>query len=191
MTLNSSNLRADQATEYQLQRKSVLAGVISSLVLFGISHPAYGAPIGTRSHELKMVSFVYPLMGTRTSSDFGTRRHPVIKRHRRHHDGIDLAAPTGSIIRSIASGRVIYADPWGGYGNLIVVQHDNGLTSHYGHCHTSSVRVGQSVHAGDIIGTVGSTGLSTGPHLHFEIRSHGKPEHPERYLPGLATPAEG
>jgi len=138
-----------------------------------------------------MVSFVYPLMGSRTSSDFGTRRHPVTKRHRRHHDGIDLAAPTGSIIRSIAAGRVIYADPWGGYGNLVVVKHDNGLTSHYGHCATTSVMVGQPVHAGDIIGTVGSTGLSTGPHLHFEIRSHGKPEHPERYLPGLATPAEG
>lgn len=184
-------LSTKRTAAYVWPRRGILAGLVSSVILVGVSHSARGAPLGTRSHELKMVSFVYPLMGTRRSSDFGARHHPVTKRYRRHHDGIDLAAPTGSIIRSIASGRVIYADPWGGYGNLVVVKHDNGLTSHYGHCHTTSVRVGQSVHAGDIIGTVGSTGLSTGPHLHFEIRSHGKPEHPERYLPGLATPAEG
>lgn len=133
---------------------------------------------------------VYPLMGTRMSSDYGLRRHPIRRVHQHHH-GIDLAAPRGSIIRAIASGQVLYADPFGGYGKIVVVKHSNGLTSHYGHCDTLNVKPGDMIKAGDVLATVGSSGLSTGPHLHFEIRINGKPQDPERYLPGLATPAEG
>jgi murein DD-endopeptidase MepM/ murein hydrolase activator NlpD len=136
-------------------------------------------------------SFVYPLMGPRESSDYGVRKHPIKRDLRHHHDGIDLAAPSGAIIRSIAAGRVMYSDPFGGYGNLVVIKHESGLTSHYGHCQTLKVRVGQVVRAGDIIATVGSTGRSTGPHLHFEIRKNGEPQHPERLLPGLADPTQG
>ena len=136
------------------------------------------------------MSLVYPVMGPRMSGDFGMRKHPIKKRHHHHH-GIDLAAPMGAPIRSIAAGQVIYADPFGGYGKIVVVRHASGLTSHYGHCAELNVQIGDRVAAGDIIGTVGSTGLSTGPHLHFEIRIDGKPQNPERYLPGLDSPAEG
>jgi murein DD-endopeptidase MepM/ murein hydrolase activator NlpD len=136
-------------------------------------------------------SYVYPLMGPRESSRYGVRSHPIKRTLRHHHDGIDLAAPKGAVIRAIAAGQVMYSDPFGGYGNLIVIKHDSGLTSHYGHCDTLKVRVGQIVRPGDIIGTVGSTGRSTGPHLHFEIRRNGKPQHPERLLPGLADPTLG
>jgi murein DD-endopeptidase MepM/ murein hydrolase activator NlpD len=156
-----------------------------------IAGTASAVPVTNNIRQITATSFVYPVMGSRTSSDFGTRRHPIKKDIRRHHHGVDLAAPKGSIIRSIASGRVIYSDPFGGYGNLIVIKHSNGLTSHYGHCQKRAVQVGQSVNAGDIIGTVGSTGLSTGPHLHFEIRRDGEPQNPERFLPGLDVPAEG
>jgi murein DD-endopeptidase MepM/ murein hydrolase activator NlpD len=149
------------------------------------------AHLVSQVNQLASSSFVYPLMGPRTSSNYGTRRHPIRKRVQQHHDGIDLAAPIGSTIRSIASGYVIYADPLGGYGKLVVIRHDTGLTSHYGHCNQLGVKIGQRVNAGDVIATVGSTGLSTGPHLHFEIRRNGEPEHPERYLPGLAEAAEG
>jgi murein DD-endopeptidase MepM/ murein hydrolase activator NlpD len=124
------------------------------------------------------------------SSDFGLRNHPIKKRQQHHH-GIDLAAPMGAPIRAIAAGRVVYADPFGGYGKIVVVRHASGLTSHYGHCSGLSVKIGDNVAAGDIIGAVGSTGLSTGPHLHFEIRIDGVPQNPERYLPGLDSPAEG
>lgn len=134
--------------------------------------------------------FVYPLMGPRMSSDYGKRVHPI-KRVTRHHDGIDLAAPRGAPIRAIAGGLVIYADPYAGYGNLIVVQHNNGFTSHYGHCETFRVKTGERIAPGQVIGTVGSTGISTGPHLHFEIRFNGKTYDPERLLPGLADEAEG
>jgi murein DD-endopeptidase MepM/ murein hydrolase activator NlpD len=136
-------------------------------------------------------SFVYPLMGPRESSQYGLRHHPIKRKLQHHHDGIDLAAPKGAAIRAIAAGRVMYSDPFGGYGNLIVIKHESGLTSHYGHCDALKVRVGQFVRPGDIIGTVGSTGRSTGPHLHFEIRRNGEPQHPERILPGLADPTLG
>lgn len=136
------------------------------------------------------ISLVYPVMGPRMSSDFGLRRHPI-RKQRTHHHGVDLAAPQGAPIRVIAAGQVVFADPLGGYGKVVVVRHASGLTSHYGHCDSIGVSIGQVVKPGDILGTVGSTGLSTGPHLHFEIRQDGKPQHPEKYLPGLDAPAAG
>jgi murein DD-endopeptidase MepM/ murein hydrolase activator NlpD len=146
---------------------------------------------GVAAVQALSTSLVYPLMGPRESSSYGIRKHPLRKRVSHHHAGIDLAAPRGAIIRAIASGRVMYSDPHGGYGNFIVIRHPNGLTSHYGHCDTLKVQVGQSVTAGQVIATVGSTGASTGPHLHFEIRRDGQPQNPERYLPGLEAPSEG
>jgi murein DD-endopeptidase MepM/ murein hydrolase activator NlpD len=135
-------------------------------------------------------ALVYPLMGPRLSSEYGKRKHPVLKSVRHHH-GVDLAAPEASPIRSIAAGQVIFADPYAGYGNLIVVKHENGMTSHYGHCHTIKTSIGARIKAGQIIGTVGSTGISTGPHLHFEVRMQGAPTDPEQLLPGLAEDALG
>jgi murein DD-endopeptidase MepM/ murein hydrolase activator NlpD len=136
------------------------------------------------------MAFVYPVMGPRVSSDFGVRKHPI-KKGRRHHDGIDLAAPVGSPIRAIADGQVMYADPHGGYGKYIVVRHVNGFTSHYGHCDAMEVGPGSKVVAGQVIGSVGNSGISTGPHLHFEIRRGGVAQDPEHYLPGLADQAAG
>lgn len=135
-------------------------------------------------------AFVYPLMGTMVSSKYGPRRHPVTK-GRRHHAGIDLAAPAGAPIRVIRSGRVIFADTLGAYGKLVVVDHGNGFVSRYGHCDTIKVSPGAWVKGGTIIATVGQTGRTTGPHLHFEVMLHGKPFDPERLIPGLAAEAEG
>lgn len=136
------------------------------------------------------MAFVYPVMGPRISSDFGVRKHPI-QQARRHHEGIDLAAPVGAPIRSIADGQVLYADPHGGYGKYIAIRHPNGITSHYGHCNSIEVVPGRTVTAGQIIGTVGNSGASTGPHLHFEIRRDGEAQDPESFLPGLAEEAAG
>ncbi|MEY4701515.1 MAG: hypothetical protein RL326_1702 [Pseudomonadota bacterium] len=160
-----------------------LALVLSAIVGMSILPRANALPS-------TQISLVYPVMGPRMSSDFGLRRHPI-RKHNAHHHGVDLAAPQGAPIRVIAAGQVVYADPLGGYGKVIVVKHASGLTSHYGHCESIGVSIGQMVKPGDILGTVGSTGLSTGPHLHFEIRQDGKPQHPEKYLPGLDAPAAG
>jgi murein DD-endopeptidase MepM/ murein hydrolase activator NlpD len=165
--------------------------LFAGLAAFAFTERACAMPLGSSVNHFSVTNFVYPVMGPRASSNFGIRKHPITKKPRKHHDGIDLAAPIGAIIRSIASGHVVFADRYGGYGNLIVIKHADGLTSHYGHCHETSVQVGQKVMAGDIIGTVGTTGHSTGPHLHFEIRRNGAAQNPERFLPGLAVPAQG
>lgn len=133
---------------------------------------------------------VFPLMSAPISSDYGPRHHPI-RGYSHHHRGIDLAAPLGTPIRAVASGLVVFADPYAGYGKLIVIEHAGGFTSHYGHCHALHVSPGQVVTAGDIIGEVGNTGLSTGPHLHLEIRHQGEPRDPSRYVPGLAAKARG
>ncbi len=138
----------------------------------------------------KFSGFVYPVMGTVTTSSFGARLNPfkdgkIDKRAVSHHHGIDLAAPTGTTIRSIAPGRVVFADRYGGYGKLIVIQHAGGITSHYGHCNSIAVKTGSAIRAGSVIGTVGSTGRSTGSHLHLEIRKDGTPISPDKLLPGL------
>jgi murein DD-endopeptidase MepM/ murein hydrolase activator NlpD len=161
------------------QSVRLAVALLSSIGLILLSAPAYASP-----------TYVYPLMGPRLTSDFGLRSHPI-RKISRHHDGVDLAAPEGAQVRSIQSGLVVFADPHGGYGNLIVVQHSGGVTSHYGHCKTINVKTGQRVRAGQLLGTVGSTGRVTGPHLHFEIRRNGKVLDPEAILPGLAVVGEG
>jgi murein DD-endopeptidase MepM/ murein hydrolase activator NlpD len=134
-------------------------------------------------------TFVYPVMAPRRSSDFGKRVHPIRKAVR-HHNGVDLAAPTGAPIRSVADGLVVFADSYAKYGNLVTIQHTGGLTTLYGHCEKISVQPGQTVRAGQIIGTVGNTGGSTGPHLHFETRINGKPHDPDKFIPALTDPVE-
>jgi len=124
------------------------------------------------------------------SSRFGMRKHPIFK-VRRHHDGIDLVAPIGAPIRAVAEGIVIFADPFKGYGNLVVIKHPNGLTSHYGHLRTMKVQPGQHIKAGQIIATLGSTGSSTGPHLHLEVRRDGQALDPIQVIPGLTLEAKG
>ncbi|MCB0311199.1 MAG: M23 family metallopeptidase [Bdellovibrionales bacterium] len=130
------------------------------------------------------------MMAPRLSSKFGDRYHPI-KHAVRHHGGVDLAAPVGAPIRAVADGIVVFSDPYAGYGKLVVITHSNGLTTHYGHCHELRVAPGTRVKAGQIIATVGSTGRSTGPHLHFEVRKNGKALDPMKFLPNLTSPAEG
>lgn len=136
------------------------------------------------------MSYVYPVMAPRLSSNYGFRVHPI-RRFSHKHKGIDLAAPVGSPIRAIAAGTVVFADPYAGYGKLVVVQHNKHLTSHYAHCDKIKVRPGQKVKAGEIISEVGNSGRSTGPHLHLEIRIDGIPRNPESFIPGLAEAAQG
>ena len=115
----------------------------------------------------------------RISSRFGSRYHPVLKR-RRMHDGLDIPKPYGTPIYPARSGRVLEAGWHDGYGQLVIIKHNNGETTRYGHMSKTMVRVGDMVQRGKtMIGRVGSTGISTGPHLHFEVRDkNGKPVNP-------------
>lgn len=123
---------------------------------------------------------VRPVPGAITSS-FGMRVHPILG-YARMHTGIDMSAPYGQTIRAAASGRVILAGTYGGYGNTVIIDHGGGMTTLYAHQSELSVSYGQEVAAADTIGYIGTSGLSTGPHLHFEVRLSGKPVNPANYL---------
>jgi murein DD-endopeptidase MepM/ murein hydrolase activator NlpD len=101
----------------------------------------------------------------------------------RNHDGIDIAAKEGAPVQAAADGEVLFAANKGGYGNLILVRHANGLITVYAHNQANLVRPGQRVRAGQTIAKVGKTGRATGPHLHFEVRRGVKPENPLGHLP--------
>jgi murein DD-endopeptidase MepM/ murein hydrolase activator NlpD len=135
-------------------------------------HPAYYAPDGKSMRKVFLRSplkFAAPI-----SSHFSTHRfHPILKRTRPHL-GIDYAAPTGTPVQTIGGGRVAWAGPKGGAGNLVEIQHTNGYTTYYMHLARVLVRSGQRVEQGQRIGLVGMTGLATGPHLDFRIQRGGQ-----------------
>lgn len=119
-----------------------------------------------------------PLEFARTTSGFAMRRHPITKTMRLHA-GVDFAAPYGTPVRSVDAGMVTFAGIQDGFGKVVYVQHDDGRrTTVYAHLSRIDVRSGHAIEQGASIGAVGSTGLSTGPHLHFEVREDGKPVDP-------------
>ncbi|HBE78798.1 MAG TPA: hypothetical protein DDW65_13635 [Firmicutes bacterium] len=120
--------------------------------------------------------FIWPVKG-RITSYFGWRFHPILRK-KKYHSGLDIAQPTGTPIAAADAGVVIFCGRNGGYGNMIALDHGNSISTVYGHCSEILVTNGQTVAKGDTIGKVGSTGLSTGPHLHFEVRKKGVPIDP-------------
>lgn len=127
-------------------------------------------------------TFTHPCPGySRISSYFGYREQPLAGAST-NHKGMDFAAPTGTPIYAAAGGTVVSAGYSGKAGNLIVINHGNGLSTYYMHCHKIYVRAGQKVSKGQNIAIVGTTGNSTGPHLHFQVMSGGVPVNPLKYL---------
>lgn len=119
----------------------------------------------------------------RVTSEFGSRIDPISHRLK-NHTGMDMAVPTGTPIRAALPGTVTVSKyNAGGYGYYVMIDHGSGLATLYGHCSSLLVQAGQTVEAGDIIALSGSTGRSTGPHLHFEVRIHGERTDPRKYLP--------
>lgn len=125
--------------------------------------------------------FVWPTAGV-VSSGYGNRLHPILGVYRLHA-GIDIGNTHGQPVRAARAGVVVTAGPWGGYGNTVVIDHGGGVSSLYAHLSQVAVRPGTIVLALEQVGNIGSTGLSTGPHLHFEIRLNGVPLDPLGYLP--------
>jgi len=122
-----------------------------------------------------------PIDGARLSSRFGTRKHPILG-YRRAHKGVDFAAPRGTPIKAAGDGVVERADRYGSFGNYIRIRHANGYKTAYAHLKgfRKGVRKGKRVRQGDIIGYVGTTGRSTGPHLHYEVHLNGKAVNPQK-----------
>ncbi len=157
-----------------------------------IKVPAAKASVGSSGEEIKdykvvqgrseitRASWKMPVRG-RLSDKYGWRNHPVYRK-RLFHAGIDIAAPKGSPIAAAAAGKVIYAGRRPGYGNLVIISHNGGMSSRYAHCSSILVKKGQSVKAGALVARVGATGVATGNHLHFEVRKNGKPQNPLTFL---------
>jgi murein DD-endopeptidase MepM/ murein hydrolase activator NlpD len=141
--------------------------------------------VATAERLKALLSFVplrMPLSGDPSiTSPFGYRADPFLGRPALH-PGVDLAEAYGTEVHAAAAGRVAHAGPAGGYGNMVEIDHGNGLASRYAHMSETLVEEGQQVDKGAVLGRLGSTGRSTGPHLHYEVRVDGEPVDPERYL---------
>lgn len=124
-----------------------------------------------------------PVNGAALTSGYGMRWHPVLG-GRRAHKGVDLAEPVGSPVYATADGMVSRADWFSSYGLFISLEHGGNIQTRYGHLSRLNVAAGQAVHKGDLIGYVGTTGRSTGPHLHYEVRIAGVAVNPIPYLQG-------
>ncbi len=122
-----------------------------------------------------------PPAAGRSTSRFGMRFHPILK-YNRMHNGIDFGGGYGAPVYATSDGVVISTSRLGGYGNAVIIEHGGGLSSVYGHLSKIMVDSGSPVKRGQRIGSIGSSGLSTGPHLHFEIRKNGQPVNPATYL---------
>ena len=163
-TRESRHALEEDVAELQKQQSAIIAK------LQGSSSPVAG-PIQQGSGGM-----IWPVSGPITSGFCEVRSYEAC------HPGIDIAVPTGTPIRAAASGRVAIAGWVGGYGNYTCIQHSASLSSCYGHQSSIQVSVGQSVTQGQVIGLSGSTGNSTGPHLHFEVRINGSVVNPMNYL---------
>jgi murein DD-endopeptidase MepM/ murein hydrolase activator NlpD len=130
---------------------------------------------------LKSLPSLWPVQG-RLLSGFAIRTDPF-SGEGAFHKGVDIGAPTGTPVHSAADGIVVTAEPvTGGYGRLVVVDHGGGVQTYYAHLSKILVYTGQEVHCGDLVGLVGSSGRTTAPHLHYEVRVGGAPMNPYRYL---------
>ncbi len=132
-----------------------------------------------------------PVEGVQLTSGYGMRNHPIL-RQRRQHNGVDLAAPRGTPVYATADGRVGRAQYFGSYGNYVQIEHGGELQTRYAHLSSYTVSAGDTVRKGDLIGYIGSTGRSTGPHLHYEVRVDGEAVDPIPYMtPQYASLDEG
>ncbi len=144
--------------------------------------PAFAAAAPSTSSVPKVsIPSRSPIQGFHLTSEYGMRVHPVLG-GRRAHKGIDLASPTGTPVYAPADGMVGKAEWFSSYGLYIQVEHGGDLQTRYGHLSRLNVAAGQFVHKGDLIGYVGSTGRSTGPHLHYEVRVAGEAVNPMPYM---------
>lgn len=154
----------------------------NGIVLPSTAPASIGTTASRRPTSVSIPS-IQPVSISRMSSGFGMRVHPVLG-GRRKHEGVDLPAPVGTPIRATADGVVEMADWFGGYGLFVKLEHGGSFETRYGHMSRIAVAAGQAVRKGDVIGYVGTTGRSTGPHLHYEVRIDGQAVNPLAYMGG-------
>ncbi|ANJ66479.1 hypothetical protein A9404_02975 [Halothiobacillus diazotrophicus] len=180
----------DQLQETSDAWQGAYQTLLNKLDISNLNEPKITDPISFKSVKLdsdmkaimrNMIPSGFPVQDFRWSDSFGWRIHPITHK-REFHKGQDLAAPTGTPVYAPADGVVAYSGYEKGYGNLIEIDHGFGFTTRYGHLSKMLVSKGQVVTKGTKIATIGDTGLSTGPHLHFEVRFLGEPLNPTPFM---------
>jgi len=170
-TLGRKAFEATSDVESMIRRADVLKASWSEAV----------DSLRVRHALLASTPSIYPTRGLVTSGFSRNRVHPILHRAR-PHEGLDIVAPRGTPITSSANGVVSFAGRNGGYGLVVEVNHGYGMKTRYAHMSAVDVRVGQRVERGEQIGRVGNTGLSVGPHLHYEVLINGQPQNPALYI---------
>lgn len=156
-------------------------GLIARANLLAASFASVSDTLRRNVDKLARIPSIMPTAGWLSSAFSKSRYHPILH-YARPHEGIDVSAPMGAPIVAPAAGTVTLVTVERGYGNVLEIDHGNGIVTKYAHCSRIVVRVGQHVSRGQEIANVGSTGLSTGPHLHYEIHVHGKVVNPLTYV---------
>ncbi len=170
-----------------LRRAVEVDGIGGEDVVGAVRNKTSGRINGELERSRKLMATVrqfpdrLPLQQYRTTSDFGLRQHPITF-SRALHEGLDLVSDVDQAVHAVRAGRVVFAARSGGYGNSVVIAHDGGIETRYAHLRSFTVSRGDSVAEWQKIGMVGSTGLSTAPHLHYEIRLLGRALDPQRIL---------
>jgi len=172
---DASRLEVGQRLKIPGARRPVPVDIVTPRAVDARPSRAQGPPRVTKT-------LLWPVTGGSVSSGFG-------QRGRRFHDGIDISAPAGTEVHAADDGEVIYADVLRGYGNCIIVRHTDGLATVYAHNQRNGVREGQHVTRGEVIGTVGDSGRTTGTNLHFEVRQDNIAHDPLYFLPPVAQVA--
>ncbi len=188
---SSANAAAADVTEpvREMQNETLTTGDVRFRELFAswsaldsVEPEAVGVPENpTFAVPIVSVPSIMPVRDARMTSDYGMRNHPIL-RQRRRHNGVDLAAPTGTPVYATADGIVGRADWFSSYGLYISIDHGAELETRYAHLSRLAVAAGDRVEKGELIGYVGSTGRSTGPHLHYEVRVDGVAVNPIPYM---------
>ena len=183
-------IRLKTLTRSRKMKKSILLIIATAAIIISLFSWGYSQKVKTQSKtqtsteqnitEVKQ-AFIQPLKTGKVSSRFGMRKHPIFK-ITKMHNGIDIAAPKGTPIYATADGLVSFADRNGGYGKVIIINHAGGWQTFYAQLSKIKVVEGQEIKRGQEIGLVGSSGLSTAPHLHYELRKDGKSVNPETYI---------
>ncbi len=173
----AERLRNQRAFYEQAERElaNESARLEKQIFVMESSNRKKGGPISVGSGNMCM-----PLRAPVTSP-FGWRKHPIFG-VRKFHSGVDLAGPNRSAIHAADGGNVLYTGWYGGYGKVVIISHGNSMATLYAHLSRAAVSAGDNVSKGDVIAYEGTTGFSTGPHLHFEVRVNGKPNNPMAYV---------
>lgn len=175
LTMTNSQIAAETTKKYDEIKKQ--------LYIQSKSYDELVELAGKQEEMLQCIPAIQPILNkdlTRTASGFGWRIDPIY-RTRRFHAGMDFSAPTGTEIYATGNGTIRKSGWQQGYGNTVEVNHGFGYVTRYAHMQKTNVRVGQKVKRGDVIGFVGNTGKSTGPHLHYEVHYRGKVMNPQNY----------